>query len=160
MAMNRSSFGLSLADDVEQVGVLGRRQPLAVEVLQPPQVQPLGGQRVHAADDPLLGQARPPTGRKVTVSTSPSGVQTVTVTRRTDRSGVEAGQHPAQLGGQRVGVGGPVRPGQVEVDDQVAGSADSADRRRERGERGGQVGALGHQRDAGAAACRAARSRR
>ena len=47
-----------LRDHVEQVRVLGRRQPHAVEVLQPPEVEPLRGQRVHPPDDLVLGQAR------------------------------------------------------------------------------------------------------
>ena len=58
----------------------------ALEVLQPPQVQPLAGQRVHGPDDPLLGEALRALcrGRKVNCWTSGAcGLeQTVTVTRR------------------------------------------------------------------------------
>ncbi len=54
-----------LGDHVEQVGVLRGGQPGAVEVLQPPQVQPLPGQRVHVADGPVLGQPASAAGRNV-----------------------------------------------------------------------------------------------
>ena len=43
-------------DQVEQVGALRGRHLGAGEVLQPPQIQSLTGQRMHAADDPLLRQ--------------------------------------------------------------------------------------------------------
>ena len=44
----------------EQVDVVGGRQPLELEVAQPPQVQPLGDHRVQAAERVVLGERRRP----------------------------------------------------------------------------------------------------
>jgi hypothetical protein len=52
-----------LRRDVQQVGVLRGRDALAVELLEPPDVQPLGGERVQAADGALLGERGAVRGR-------------------------------------------------------------------------------------------------
>ncbi len=104
---------------MEEVGAFGGGQPSAVEVLQPPQIKALPGQRVHVADRQVLGHA--------------------TIWRRAERDLMQfaahhrhgrpaptgrawvLGNNVAQLGGQFVAVGGGVRPGQVYVDDEVVG---------------------------------------
>ena len=101
-----------LGDEVEQVRVLRRRQPGAVEVLQPPQVEPLTGQRVHAADDAVLLQPGPRTGRNVTWRTvSPVPLKTVTVTRRRPLTSGTSASRSLERRGDLVGVRGSLGPG-------------------------------------------------
>ena len=102
---------------MEQVGAGRGGQPGAVEVLQPPQVQALPGQRVHVADGAVLGH--PALGCRTERHLMQVGAD--------HRHGHPApagdtgmgGEHLTQRLRQLVAVGGGVRPGQVDVDDQA-----------------------------------------
>ena len=47
-------FGVIPGDGVEQVNIFRRRQPLNIEVAEPPQVQPLGHHRMQSTIELLL----------------------------------------------------------------------------------------------------------
>ena len=91
---------VALGDRLEQVDLLvGGRQPGEVELAQPLQLQALGDLRVQAADQPVLGEAPAPSGRKVKwwCITAPLVPATVVVIRRTPAgSGCAARSSPSR----------------------------------------------------------------
>ena len=116
-----------LGRHVEEVGACRGGQTSAVEVLQPPQIEALPGERVHVADCQVLRQAT------VWRRTERQLMQLAAHHRHghpapTARGGVP-GKHITQLSGQFVAVGRGVRPGQIDVDDEVLrlGSGDRVD---------------------------------
>ena len=116
-----------LGHHVEEVRACRGGQPSAVEVLQPPQIEALPGERVHVADGQVLRHAT------VLRRTERHLMQLAADHRHghpapTGRAGVR-GKHITQRGGQFVAVGGRVRPGQIDVDNEVVslGSGDCVD---------------------------------
>ena len=120
IAMSRSSFGLLLRDDVEQVGVLGRGQPRRRRSSSAARGSAAGAvSGCMPADDPLLGEpvrrraeGAPSRRRRPGCTRSPS-------TRRAGPSGASCRRAGSRSCARHlVGVAGPVRPGQVEVHEQ------------------------------------------
>ena len=103
----------------EEVGVIDGREPGAVEVLQPPQVKALAGQRMHVSDDALLDE---PVSRRAECQLPRPPAAVVEDGDRDPPALADCGdipQHREQGCGHLVRVVGRPLPGDIEICDEI-----------------------------------------